>query len=115
MTARYQPDILLQRDEIVAPPIARACDYHSFGMPPAVYRAMAALLFGVMAVMFVGLSDPGLVVPMGINFIFLIAFLCLVSITARNRYIVASSSWRSRAAVQVAFWAATCSSSARAR
>lgn len=74
MSARQKPAALLQSDEIVAPPIAWACDDHSFEFPTAIYGAMAAMLFGFMAVMAVGLAEPGLVIPMAINFIFLTAF-----------------------------------------
>lgn len=74
MSARQKPAALLQSDEIVAPPVAWACDDHSFEFPTAIYGAMAAMLFGFMAVMAVGLAEPGLVIPMAINFIFLTAF-----------------------------------------
>lgn len=74
MSARQIPAILLQRDEIVAAPSPRACDDHSFEFPARIYAAMAASLFGFMAVMAVGFADPGLVVPMAINFAFLTAF-----------------------------------------
>ena len=80
MTVRHQPAVLLQRDEIVAPPVGRACDDHSFEFPTAIYGAMAALLFGFMAVMAIGLAAPGLAVPMGINFAFLIAFFAVPAI-----------------------------------
>lgn len=74
MTARYQADILTRRDEIVAAPPPRACEDHSFEMPTGLYGAMAALLFGFMAIMATGFAHPALAVPMAINFIFLTAF-----------------------------------------
>ena len=74
MSARHKPAVLLKRDEIVAPPVARACEDHTFEFPTAIYGAMAVLLFGFMAVMAAGFAHPELVVPMGINFFFLAAF-----------------------------------------
>ena len=74
MSARLKPAVLLQRDEIVAPPTQRACDDHSFEFPTGLYAAMAALLFGYMAVMAVGFGAPSLILPMAVNFIFLAAF-----------------------------------------
>jgi len=74
MSARLKPAVLLQRDEIVASPVPRACVDHSFEFPTGIYAAMAALLFGFMAVMAVGFAAPAMVVPMAVNFIFLTAF-----------------------------------------
>ena len=80
MTARIEKIHLLAADEIVAPPAAGACDDHSFELPTGIYVAMAALLFGFMAVMALGFSHPQLVVPMGINFAFLTAFFAVPAI-----------------------------------
>ena len=80
MTARYQPDLLLARSEVVEAPAARACDNHSFGFPTGIYAAMATLLFGFLAVMSIGFATPELVVPMAINFFFLTAFFAVPTI-----------------------------------
>lgn len=74
MSVRQKSAVLLQHDEIVAPPMARACADHTFEFPSRIYGAMAALLFGFMAIMAVGFADPAMVVPMAVNFAFLIAF-----------------------------------------
>lgn len=74
MSARHKPAVLLQRDEIVAPPQLRACHDHSFEFPTAIYGAMAAFLFGFIAVMAIGFAGPGLTLPMAVNFAFLTAF-----------------------------------------
>ena len=42
MTSRIDRVKLLARDEIVATPAQRACEDHSFELPPAVFGAMAA-------------------------------------------------------------------------
>jgi hypothetical protein len=74
MSARLKSAVLLQSDEIVAAPTLRACSDRTFEFPTRLYGAMAALLFGFMAVMAVGFAEPAMVVPMGVNFIFLTAF-----------------------------------------
>lgn len=80
MSVRHKPEVLLQCDEIVAAPIPRGCEDHSFEFPTAIYGAMAALLFGFMAMMAVGFAAPGLVVPMAVNFAFLTAFFAVPAI-----------------------------------
>jgi hypothetical protein len=55
---------------------------HGFELPPAVFRAMAALFFGFLAVLTVGLAEPQLVVPMGVNFAFLTAFFAVPALFA---------------------------------
>ena len=83
MSARQRPAALFQRDEIVAAPVARACNDHTFEFPGRIYGAMAALLFGYMAVMATGFAEPAMVVPMAINFAFLTAFFAVPVIFAR--------------------------------
>ena len=82
MTRRIDHAKLLAREEIVARPAQRACEDHSFGLPPAIFRAMAALFFGFIGVLAVGLAAPQLIVPMGINFAFLTAFFAVPVIFA---------------------------------
>ncbi|HEU4704344.1 MAG TPA: hypothetical protein VFS45_01345 [Sphingomicrobium sp.] len=74
MSVRQIPAVLLQREEIVEAPAQRASVDHSFEFPTRIYAAMAALLFGFMAVMAVGFAHPRMVVPMAVNFVFLTAF-----------------------------------------
>ena len=82
MTSRIDHARLLAREEIVARPAQRACEDHSFDLPSEVFLAMAALFFGFMAVLAVGLAKPQLAVPMGINFAFLTAFFAVPVIFA---------------------------------
>ncbi len=82
MTRRIEHAKLLSREEIVSSPAARACEDQSFELPPAIFRAMAALFFGFLAVLAIGLADPHLVVPMGVNFAFLTAFFAVPAIFA---------------------------------
>ena len=74
MSKRIDHGQLLDQAAIVASPQARACDDHSFEMPTPLFVAMAALFFGFLAVMTIGFANPGLAVPMAINFVFLTAF-----------------------------------------
>ena len=83
MTRRIEQANLLARDEIVCSPQARACQDQNFELPSAIFGAMAALFFGFMAVLAAGLSSPGLVVPMAVNFAFLAAFFAVPAIMAR--------------------------------
>jgi hypothetical protein len=80
MTRHIDQAKLLTRDEIAASPAHRGCTDQGFELPPAVYRVMAGLFFGFLAVLTVGLSEPHLVVPMGVNFFFLTAFFAVPAI-----------------------------------
>lgn len=80
MTRHVTHAKLLAREEIVSSPAPRACQDQSFELPPTIFRAMAALFFGFLAVLTIGLAEPHLVVPMGINFFFLTAFFAVPAI-----------------------------------
>lgn len=92
MTTRHQPDLLVARDEIVAPPSPLACDDQSFELPASIFAAMAGLLFAYLAIMAIGFASPTLAIPMAINFIFLTAFFALPTI-----FVAASPTSGSRA------------------
>lgn len=80
MTRHVDHARLLAREEIVSSPAPRACHDQSFELPPALFRAMAALFFGFLAVLTIGLAEPHLVVPMGVNFFFLTAFFAVPAV-----------------------------------
>jgi hypothetical protein len=80
MSVRVSESDLAIRQELAAPPPARACSDQSFEMPTGVYVAMALLLFGFLAVLAVGLAAPGIAIPMAINFVFLTAFFAIPAI-----------------------------------
>lgn len=84
MSVRIDPDLLQSEARLVVAPNRRACEDHSFELPTGLYVAMAALLFGFLAVLAAGLSSPGLVVPMAINFVFLTAFFAVPAIFVRT-------------------------------
>lgn len=75
-----ETELALRQELALAPPARRACDDPSFEMPTGIYIAMAALLGGFLAVLAVGLADPGLAIPMAINFTFLAAFFSIPTI-----------------------------------
>ena len=74
MTRHIQHAKLLSREEVVPSPAPRACQDQGFELPPVLFRAMAALFLGLLAVLWIGLAEPHLIVPMGVNFAFLTAF-----------------------------------------
>jgi hypothetical protein len=84
MSVRVDPKLLQSDARLVAPPNQRSCQDHSFELPTGLYVAMAALLFGFLAVLAIGLASPGLVVPMAINFIFLTAFFAVPALFVRT-------------------------------
>ena len=84
MSVRVDP-IQLQADaRVVAAPNERSCQDHSFELPTGLYVAMAALFFGFLAVLAIGLQTPGLIVPMAVNFVFLAAFFGVPAIFVRT-------------------------------
>jgi hypothetical protein len=84
MSFRVDPIQLKAEARVVAAPNERSCQDHSFELPNGLYVAMAGLFFGFLAVLAVGLSSSGLVVPMAINFIFLTAFFAIPAIFVRS-------------------------------
>ena len=60
MTRQIDHAKLLAREEVVSPPTPRACVDQGFELPPVIFRAMAALFFGFLAVLTVGLAEPHL-------------------------------------------------------
>ncbi len=80
MSVRLTEIELGLRQELAQAPAQRACDDQSFELPPGIYIAMAALLGGFLAVLAVGLANPGLAIPMAINFVFLTAFFSIPTI-----------------------------------
>ena len=84
MTRRYQLEVLVKRQEIVAPPAQRSCDDHSFEMPAGLYGTSAALLFGFVGVTSIGFATPGLIIPIGIIVFFLGMFFAIPALFVRR-------------------------------
>ena len=66
MSRRVSHNVLIARNEIVAPPVGRACEDHNFGLPPAIHLITAALFMGFVSVLCLALANPGLAVPFGL-------------------------------------------------
>ena len=55
----------------------------NFGLPTGLYVAMATLFFGFLALMTVGFGNPGLILPMAINVIFVAMFFAVPALWVR--------------------------------
>ena len=51
MAERLNRAILFHRNELVAPPMTRACEDRTFEIPPALYLLTAFLFFGFVCVL----------------------------------------------------------------
>ena len=80
MTTRVKPEVLVARDEIVAPPAQRACDDQSFELPSGLYVAMAALFAGFVGVLSLAFRGGHLAVVYGVIFAFIAAFFAIPAI-----------------------------------
>jgi len=84
MTARYNPEILVARREIVAPPAARACDDRSFELPVGIFAAMAILFLGFVSVLSLAFMGPTMVVPFAVCVAFIAAFFAVPLLFTRT-------------------------------
>ncbi|MEO8175871.1 MAG: hypothetical protein ABI626_04340 [Sphingomicrobium sp.] len=83
MSIRLKHDILAARNEISAPPVPRACEDRTFGLPPVLHFASAALYLGFVSVLWLAFASPGLAVPYAIFVIFIAAFFAVPGLWAR--------------------------------
>jgi hypothetical protein len=74
MTTRQKTEVLIARDEIVAPPVERACEDQSFELPGGLYAAMATMFAGFIVVLAFGFRGGHMGVAYGVIFAFLAAF-----------------------------------------
>ena len=84
MTARYNSQLLVAREEIVAPPAPRACDDRTFELPAGLFAAMAILFLGFVSVLSLAFMGPTLVVPYGVFVAFIAAFFAVPAIFTRT-------------------------------
>lgn len=73
MSKHFTREIVAEQAIIHAAPRHRVVVDRSFEMPAALYGATAALYLGFIAVLGLGLQSPGLVIPMAIFAIFIVA------------------------------------------
>lgn len=83
MTARQTSAVLLARDEIVAPPAARACQDRTFEIPTVLYLATAALFLAFVGVLSFAFRSPEMAVPFGVFVAFILAFFTVPALWTR--------------------------------
>ena len=84
MAVHHHSTALLAREEIVAPPMQRACEDHNFGLPPALHFATAALFIGFVSVLSLAFSNPQMAVPFGVFIAFIVAFFAVPAVFVRH-------------------------------
>jgi hypothetical protein len=95
MTARYNSQILVAREEIVAPPAPRACEDHNWGLPTGVYAVMAACFVGAVTVLATAFSN-GMGLSFGIIIAFLLAFFGIPALfvkTSKGQGVTKAPGW----------------------
>ena len=85
MAERINRSSLLHREEIVAPPIQRACDDRTFELPVALHIATALLFLGFVSVLSMTFRAPGMAIPFGIFALFIMAFFTVPALWVRMR------------------------------
>lgn len=71
---------LLARNEIVAPPLQRACEDQTFELPSGIYRAMVIMFVGFIAVLGFAFRGGHMAVIYGVIFAFMAAFFAIPAI-----------------------------------
>jgi hypothetical protein len=77
--------LLVNRDEVVAPPIQRACEDRTFELPVALHIATALLFLGFVSVLSLAFRAPEMAVPFGIFVVFIAAFFTVPVLWVRMR------------------------------
>ena len=85
MTRRFSHADLLVREEVVAPPPARACTDRGFELPTGIYVAMAAMFLGFVGVLSFAFRNPEMAVPFGVFVAFIAAFFVVPGLWARMK------------------------------
>jgi hypothetical protein len=85
MAERLNRNSLLHREEIVAPPIQRACDDRTFELPVALHIATALMFLGFVSVLSLAFRAPEMAVPFGIFALFIVAFFTVPALWVRMR------------------------------
>ena len=82
MTTRVNLKVLNARNEVVAPPLARACNDQSFELPAGVYVAMAFMFAGFVGVLAFAFRS-NMSVSYGVIFAFLAAYFAVPALFPR--------------------------------
>ena len=83
MSKHFTRELVAQQAAIVEGPENRHEVDRSFELPKGLYAATVALYLGFLAVMATGLSSPGLIIPMAIFTLFIVAGFGVPAIWAR--------------------------------
>lgn len=84
MTTRQKAEILITRDEIVAPPVPRACNDQTFELPGRIYVAMGVMFAGFIAVLGLAFRGGHMPVVYGVIFAFLTVFFAIPAMFQRR-------------------------------
>lgn len=83
MSVRQVPEVLLEREEIVAEPVSEGCTDQCFELPPVLYIITGALFLGFVSVLSLAFANPEMAVPFGIIVAFLVVFFAVPAIFVR--------------------------------
>ena len=85
MTTRHETAVLRLRDEIVAPPAARACADRTFELPPVLHATTALLFVGFVSVLSFAFRTPAMAIPFGVFIAFIAAFFTVPALWVRMK------------------------------
>ena len=85
MTRRLRHAELAARQEIIAPPMPRACTDRGFELPTSLYVAMASMFLGFVGVLSLAFRHPEMAVPFGVFVAFIGAFFTVPGLWARMK------------------------------
>jgi hypothetical protein len=74
MSVRIDPLLLAADAKLVPPPLQRACEDRTFGLPWALHAGYFGLFLAYLGVMAMGFPHPEMVLPMAIFILFTTAF-----------------------------------------
>ena len=74
MSVRVDPKLLHADAQIVPPPVQRACDDRTFGLPWGLHAGFFGLFLAYLGVMAIGFPHPEMVLPMAVFVFFTAAF-----------------------------------------
>jgi hypothetical protein len=83
MTRRLAHAELIASDEVIAPPLPRACNDRSFELPPVLHIATAAMFLGFVGVLSFAFRNPEMAIPFAIFTVFICAFFAVPALWAR--------------------------------
>lgn len=77
MSVRVDPKLLRAEARLVPPPVQRACEDRTFGLPWGLHAAYFGMFLAYLGIMAIGFPHPEMVLPMAIFVLFTVAFYVL--------------------------------------